>query len=142
MAETHVISALVAKRSELAGLVEHHRKEIAKLSEDIALLDSTIKMFEPGYRIQTIKPKRFQRKNAFFKRGEANRTILDILRESGKPLSTVEIARVVSALKGFDKDQERALQATILTTLHNQRKNGLVEFTGRDFNGGCVWKLA
>ena len=28
MAETHVISALTDKRSELAGLIAHHRKEI------------------------------------------------------------------------------------------------------------------
>ena len=29
MAETHIISALTAKRSELAGRVAHHRKEIS-----------------------------------------------------------------------------------------------------------------
>ena len=42
MAETHVISALVAKRSELAGLVAHHRKEITRLSEEVKTLDATI----------------------------------------------------------------------------------------------------
>jgi len=92
MAEPHVISALVAKRSELAGLVDHHKKEVVRLSQDVKLLDATIRLFEPDYRIQAIKTKRRQKKNNFFKHGEAHRMILDMLRESGKPLSTKEIA--------------------------------------------------
>ena len=35
MAETHIISALTAKRSELAGRVAHHRKEIARFAEEL-----------------------------------------------------------------------------------------------------------
>ncbi|MDD5273817.1 MAG: hypothetical protein PHU14_14005, partial [Methylovulum sp.] len=82
MAETHVISALVAKRSELAGQVAHHKKEAARLSEDVKLLDATIRLFEPDYKTEAISPKRYQEKNAFFKHGEGGRTVLDILREA------------------------------------------------------------
>lgn len=141
MAETHVISALVAKRSELAGLVAHHRKEITRLSEEVKTLDATIKLFEPDYRIHTIKPKRYQKKNTFFKHGEAHRTVLDVLRESGKPLSTNAIAKLIVSRKGIDSEHEKALQASILTTLHTQKKSGLVESTGKDVKGSCIWVL-
>ena len=141
MAETHIISALTAKRSELAGLVAHHRKEIARLAEEIKTLDTTIKMFEPAYRIHTIRPKRYQKKNAFFKHGEAHRMILDILRESATPLNTNDIAKAIISIKGIDGECEKALQASILTTLHKQKKSGLVETTGKDTKGHCIWVL-
>lgn len=141
MAETHVISALTAKRSELAGMVAHHRKEINKLTRELTVLDSAIKLFDPNYRLQSIEPKRFQRKNSFFKHGEANRVILGILRDAENSLSTSEIAKAIMTLKGIDAEHEKPLQATILTTLHNQKKKGLVDFTGRDRTGSCIWAL-
>lgn len=42
MAETHVINALTAKRSELAGLIASHHKEITKQSAEVNVLDATI----------------------------------------------------------------------------------------------------
>lgn len=141
MAESHVITGLVAKRSELAGLVAHHRKEIERLTQEINTLDSAIKLFSPGYRLQTIKPKRFQRKNAFFKNGEAGRTILEVLRKAEAPLTTQNIARAIINIKGFAPESEKPLQASILTTLRNYQKKQLVDMTGRDRNGGCIWVL-
>lgn len=142
MAESHVISALAAKRSELAGLVLHHRKEIARLSEEVKTLDATIKLFEPDYNTRAIKTKRYQKPNSFFKHGEAHIMILDILRESGAPLSTNGIAKKVILKKGIDEKQEKPLQACILTILHRQKKSGLVEMTGKDSKGNCSWILS
>ena len=34
MAESHVVTALVTKRAEMAGLIEHHRKEMGRLAVD------------------------------------------------------------------------------------------------------------
>ena len=141
MAETHVISALTAKRSELAGLVAHHRKEMSRLSEEIRMLDASIKLFEPDYRIRPVKPKRYQKKNEFFKHGEARRTILDVLRDADSPLSTNDITRAVMSSKGIDVSGEKALQASILATLHKQMKSGLVELTSKDRKGQCIWEL-
>ena len=47
MAESHVVTALVIKRSEMAGLTEHHRKEMRRLAADLAHLDATLKLFCP-----------------------------------------------------------------------------------------------
>ncbi len=35
MAESHVMTALVTKRAEMAGLIEHHRKEMGRLAADL-----------------------------------------------------------------------------------------------------------
>jgi hypothetical protein len=141
MAETHVISALTAKRSELAGLVAFHGKEVARLSEEIKALDAAIKLFEPSYRIESIRAKRFIKKNSFFRAGEANRSILDVIREAKEPVSTNQIAEKLAAAKGFSKESLDALKATTLTTLHRQRKNGLVRMAGKDEAGVCCWEL-
>ncbi|SDY92378.1 hypothetical protein [Nitrosomonas sp. Nm33] len=141
MAESHVISGLVSKRSELSGLVDHHRKELERLNQEIKALDATIKLFSPEYRIQSIKPKRYQRKNSFFKVGEAGRTILGVLRNSGKPLNASEIAKIIMNDMGIDAGCEKPLQATILTTLRNHQKKGLVDMIGKDRNTRCVWVL-
>ena len=89
MAETHVISALTSKRSELAGLVAFHSKEIGRIAEEVKALDATIKLFEPEYRINSIKPKRYQRKSQFFKHGEDHKLVLEILRDAKVPISTL-----------------------------------------------------
>jgi len=47
MAESHVVTALVTKRAEMAGLIEHHRKEMGRLAVDLAHLDATLKLFSP-----------------------------------------------------------------------------------------------
>lgn len=141
MAESHVITGLVAKRAELAGLIDHHRKESERLTQAIDALDAAIKLFEPDYRIRSIKPKRYQRKNSFFKNGEAGRAIMEVLRDSEKPLSTNEIAKSIICAKDIDPEHEKPLQATILTTLRNYHKKGLVDMTGKDRNSSCIWVL-
>jgi len=141
MAESHVVSGLVTKRSELSGLLDHHRKEIDRLTQEVASLDITIKMFSPGYRIQSIKPKRYQRKNSFFKNGEVNRVIFGILRDTVTPLSTNEIAKAIMFIRSIEPEYEKPLQVSILTTLHNQKKKGLVDMTGKDRTGSCLWEL-
>ena len=44
MAESHVVSGLLAKRAELAGLVEHHRAELERLAWQLGHL-ATVKGF-------------------------------------------------------------------------------------------------
>lgn len=139
MAESHVISALTAKRAELAGLIDHHRKEITRISDEVKTLDATIRIFEPEYRISLIKKKRFQKKNEFFKHGEGGRTIMDILRESGEKLSTNAVTKIVAQKCGIEAEKEKALQATVLAILHSQCKNGVVESSGSGV--GRVWGI-
>ncbi len=128
MAEPHVISALTEKLSELTGLIARHRKEIARLSSEVNILDATIKLFDPEYRINTIKPKRYHRRNYFFKHGEAHKLLLDIIREARKSINPIEIAEEARRRKGLelDADQLSAFKATIGTALSRQRRLELI----------------
>jgi len=42
MAESLIVSGLVTKRSELAGEVEHHRRELQRLADELGHVDATI----------------------------------------------------------------------------------------------------
>jgi hypothetical protein len=143
MAESHVISALTSKRAELAGLIDHHRKEINRISDEVKTLDATIKLFEPEYRISSIKSKRHQRKNSIFKHGEANKLILDILRDSGKPINTVNIALEAIKRKGLSLDDQslRLFKNSIGSALARYKQSGLIVEHGKD-KGVSVWGVA
>ena len=47
MAESHVVSGLVAKHAELAGLIQFHRIEIERVASDLKHLNATLKLFDP-----------------------------------------------------------------------------------------------
>ena len=143
MAETHVISALTTKRSELAGVIAFHSKEIGRIAEEVKALDATIKLFEPEYPINSIKPKRYQRKNQFFKHGEAHKLIMDILRDAKAPISTVVIAEEAQSRKGLVIDDKAlpAFKGSIGGVLARQRAQGLIIEIGKD-KGASVWSVA
>lgn len=126
MAETHVISALVDKRSEVAGLLIHHQKEIERLASEVKTLEAAIKLFEPDYELEAIKAKQFKRKNSFFKHGECSRMMLNYLRIATTPLSTQELTFKVIHDKRLQLSQKekKALQMTIYSTLSEQSKKG------------------
>lgn len=141
MAETHVISALVNKRSELSGLITHYKKELSRLSEEVKTLDAAIKLFEPDYELEGIKTKQFKHKNNFFKHGECSRMMLNYLRVTTSPLSTQDLTLKVM----MDKDLElsptdqKALRMTIYSTLSPQAKKGLIRMDKAD--GSSLWEL-
>ena len=66
MAESHVVSGLVAKRAELAGQIEAHRRELAQLEAHVEHLDGAIKLFAPDYKLEGIRAKPPRRRNRFF----------------------------------------------------------------------------
>ena len=47
MADSHVVTGLVDKCREVAGVVDHHRQEMARLADALAHLDATIKLCTP-----------------------------------------------------------------------------------------------
>lgn len=76
MAETHVISALVKRRADLLGEIEHTQLHIRKLSADLEHLDATIRQFDPDYQLQEIKPKGFRPPSDWAGRGEMSRIVI------------------------------------------------------------------
>ncbi len=58
MAEPHVVSGLVAKHAELAGLIQFHRTEIKRVASDLQHLDATLKLFAPETDLRSLGSKR------------------------------------------------------------------------------------
>lgn len=142
MAESHVISGLVSKRSELAGIIAHHQKEITRLSGELKTVDATIKLFNPDYRVQGIKAKRYQRKNHFFEHGEAHKLLLDIIRRK-QPTNSVEVAEEAAKIKQyhFEGEQLAAFKGSIAATLKRQKNLELIKEVRKD-SGVSVWAIA
>jgi hypothetical protein len=105
MAESHVVTALVSKRAEMAGLIEHHQKEMGRLADDLAHLDATLKLFSPEIDLRTIRAKEHRTRNRFFRPGECQRMVLDIFREAqGAALSSRQIGEALAARRGLESD--------------------------------------
>jgi hypothetical protein len=82
MAESHVLTALISKRAELAGLIEHHQKEMGRLAGEVAHLDGILKLFSPEIDLRMIRAKAYRTRNRSFRPGECQRMVLDIFRDA------------------------------------------------------------
>lgn len=146
MSEPHVISALVAKRSELSGLVEHYMQEIKRMDVDLHHIDASIKLFDPDYDLRTIKIKQHRKVNLYFKHGESARLVLDVLREVGGVMSTEAVALAIiqkKRLDPMDKDVLVFFKKAAITALRNQEGRGLINNAGRGEDGVMLlWELA
>lgn len=140
MAESHVISGLVAKRADLSGLIAQHRQEMARLQGDLQHLDATIKLFEPDYDLRTIKSKQVRQRNQYFERGEGQRLVLEALRVLGKPALLSEITQAVVGIKAFSADDLPAVEHSLDSILRRAETAGRVTRLSRD-SRGTVWGL-
>ena len=136
---TFAIPALKEKRAAIAGRIISLKKQITKHHKELASLDATITLFEPSYRIGSIKPIRKQQRSKLFKLGELGRLCIDALRRAGTPLSTAEIVAAVAVSIGQAKASEAVLRATVRANLDYMARRGKVEKIGKGL--GCKWKL-
>src|SRR3954468_23913988 len=136
MSDTFAISALVRKRAELAGLIEHRRAELDAMVANLGHLDATLRLFDPEIRLDAIRPKA-PRPAAVPGRPEiTTRMVLDALRRAGEPLGVLEIAARLLAEMGADAGDARPLRAVaerVGEALRRQRARGIVRNApGRD----------
>ena len=123
----HVMSGLIAKRSELAGLIEHYMKEVKRMAVDLQHLDATIKLFDPDCDLRAIRTKQFRKRNAYFKSGECARLVLEVLRTSESALSTDAIALAIMERKKLDSGDTELVKFTkkaSITALRQQASCG------------------
>ncbi len=140
MAESHVVSGLVAKRSELAGMLADFQRRITALQGHLAHVDATIKLFSPDFDLRTVKAKQVRQRNHYFDRGEGQRLALDALREIGEPVRLVEIAKKIAGWKGFDEAELSGVEHSLDAILRRAELTGRVERVSRDALG-IVWRL-
>ena len=102
MAESHIVSALVAKRSEVAGVIADLERKAARQRADLVHVDAVLRLYAPELEPDCIPSRVVRRRNGCFKPGELVRRMLDILRVAPVPMPTREIAAAVMARRGLD----------------------------------------
>ena len=57
---SYVVHALVQKRAELSGDIENTHTALKRMIQELEHLDKTLLMFDPGYQVESIRPKAFR----------------------------------------------------------------------------------
>jgi hypothetical protein len=107
MAETHVVSALRAKRAEISTYIHGLEKKVDAWRARLAHIDDAIRIFSPETDPEATPPRRTYRRSGYFKRGELARQCSDELRKAdGKPLTTAAIASSILDAKALPRDPD------------------------------------
>ena len=127
MAQSLVVSGLVAKRGELAGQVEHYRQELQQLAEQLVHVDATIRLFDPSYDVKGIRARKQGQRSERFRPGECQRLVLEALRDAVEPLSGRALTQTVLSRKGLEGAGEEmaAVQKTALAVLRRLVAKGV-----------------
>lgn len=143
MAESLVVSGLVAKRGELAGEVEHYRRELQRLADELGHVDATIRLFDPSYDLGVIRVRQRSHRNQWFGQGECQRLVLEVLREAVEPLSGDALTKALLVRKGLVGHREAAAQVkkTASAVLRRLVAKGVVRRSTRP-DGTRVWALS
>ncbi|MCC2689631.1 MAG: uncharacterized protein K0S21_2434, partial [Rhizobiaceae bacterium] len=107
MTEPHVVSALKAKRAELAGEVQAAEKRVDQLRADLVHIDAVLRLFDPTTEAADIPVRRPYRRKGWFSDGELPRRILDTLRMSSEPLSASAVTASVNGRQELGHGRRR-----------------------------------
>jgi hypothetical protein len=125
MAEPHVIGALRDKRSELDGMLRQLEQQLVLQRANLAHVDATMRLFDPGIRPNDIRPRQPRERNAWFRQGECLRLIYDELREATQPVTTRELAERIMRVKAIpaaDDQRRERVQKTLLGSLNRAKQ--------------------
>jgi hypothetical protein len=132
---SHTLAGLVAKRAEIAGRMEALQIEMREMIIALEHLDAAIRLFDPNYAIENIRPKPVPAAYKAFS-GDMLRLVLGLLRESKGPVSTKTIVLHVMAARSVNTEDKQAFElfrGRVGAMLRHHRKKGLIRsFTGSD----------
>jgi hypothetical protein len=134
-----VVSGLIAKRRELAGIIDQMQRQLDQYRADLTHIDGALRVLATDLDPETIRPKRPYRRNRYF----ASRLCLGVLRTAaGELLSTDEITGRVIAAKGFDTGDailRAAIRGQVGSIVKRLHRNDAVENIGA--GRASKWKL-
>ena len=143
MAESHVVSALVNKRAEIAGMITRTEQQLGQFRAELVHLDATLRLFAPDLEPKTIPAKKIWQADLCFEQGELSRRVIDALRRAGEPIRAPDLVRAVMIDKGLDPGDRPSfarVQWKIRDTLKRLNKRGLLAPDG--VGHGVLWRIA
>lgn len=139
----NVLSGLLTKRAEIAGLVEGLQDRLREALISLDHIDQTILLFDPEADLAEVKAKPLPPRHVAFK-GQVTRSILQMLRATGDSLDSKAITLRLMAereLNTADAKLLKTIQKRVGAALRNMRDRGLV--TSVEGNAGLLhWRLA
>jgi hypothetical protein len=139
----HVVSALIAKRAELAGVIDQLQRQLDQHRADLTHIDGVLRVLAADLNPETIRPRRVYRRNRYFARNELSRLCLGVLRTAtNELLSTDDIAGRVIVAKHFDTGDiilRAAIREQVGSTVKRLHKQGAIENVGA--GRASKWKL-
>jgi hypothetical protein len=82
MTQTHIISALIEKHSELQGEIRYYQDLLQELRTNLDTITKSIRVFDPSFDTRQIKIK-LHRKN-YFGHGKLMKNVIQTVKDSGK----------------------------------------------------------
>ena len=135
----YAMAALKDRRARVAGEIFDIKRQMAKKKQILAHIDETIKVFDPDYKVGSIRPKKAYQHVRLFGQGELQRLVLGALRESGQPMACHEVAAVIS--KKLGQEPHQSMVARVRCNLvYLRRHKGRVLRTGEGLE--ARWTLA
>lgn len=145
MAQSHVVSGLISKRTELASQIDAYRTQLDALHASVTHLDKTIRLFDPEIDLGAIKTKRAYTRNPLMARGGVQNALLDIFRKSNGPLTSAQLSTALLQAKGIDADSKQVIQTqkNIFAILARLEKREVIRQLPRgDECAYARWELA
>ena len=141
MIEPAVLHALKDKRGRLAHDLKEAELRVVALRTDLASVDACLRIFGSDVDPETIPLKAtFGKTPAGLPKGAGTRTALEILRETGQPMSTPELAACI--LQRFGRPLEARSMSMLVKAVQSnfsRRSDGIVEFVRDTYPGR--WRL-
>lgn len=109
MAECHVVSPLVEKRSEISGQIAELEKQINRHRADLVHIDAVLRMYGKADP-EAIRAKDISRRNDWFRPGECRNLVYDLLRDAEAPVLTRVIAEHIMDAKGIDQSDAQVVE--------------------------------
>ena len=124
MGEPHVISALTQKHRRVSFELRERQRDVKRLKRELWHLESAIRMFDAGYDMRSLIPKRtlfpvFRKRNEFFF------AVMEIMRQAGVPLTADELTLMAFERRGMPNPEKRLFER-YSRALHNRFK-GMVK---------------
>jgi hypothetical protein len=141
MADPHVVTALPAKRAELAGQIDALQDQLRQAMIDVDHVDATLRMFVPEIDLDEIKPKPLHPRHHAFK-GQVARAILAIVRSEGAMDAKAITIRLMAEreLNPNDKTLAKAMHKRIGAALRNLRERRLAT-SSQGTGGMLLWSV-
>jgi hypothetical protein len=134
----HVVSAIKAKRLEIAAQVQDAERKLAKLRAALANLDAAAVLLIPGHPEGIPKRQRYQ-PSKYFGRNELPRLVLEALRKAPGPLLTDEIATYAMHANGITPAAKESVIKPVIAALRVLVRRGTVVKTG--VANGARWAI-